>query len=635
MMFRKIALILVPVLLAGAMHAYGDYKDDIGHTRLSGELGEALPDGTGIAVTQVEAFYNGHWMPDTGHSDFTGKTITDKITPPDTGTSSHATSVGRNFYGNSLSLGPGITTIDVYEANNWFQTGFLNLGQPEPPGSSSSRIANHSYVGGLDGGNIDSQALRRLDWVIEENGYIQCVGLTGAPLLGSAFNAITVGSTYGSLSRTSVSLVDSYGDTVYEPVRIKPDLMAPLGSQSATTALGSSAIALLLDAGDAPGRPDLLNAGHPEVVKAALMAGASRRTACKCDDGYYIGDYRADAADRADNGLDKRLGAGQLNIYESYHIIAAGEQNSGGSIGVYGFDYNPAFGGLEGSSTTETYAFTADADHSRLIVALVWHVDIDGGAPDAFNGAATYHNMDLVLYDATDSREAASARSAWDNTEHLWAPVTAGHQYEIRVQKGTGQADFLWDYGLAWRLVPDAPGDQDGDGLPDTWETQYGLNPADSMDALSDGDADDLTGLEEYCRGTDPAKTDTDGDGMADGAEFDLWQDSCADSDGDGPVNLVDADSDNDGINDGPEYEYWGDNWDKDIDGDGLYNLIDPDADGDGGLDGIEIAGGFDPADPASHCESVPAISSGGAVCVLLGLVAMGWFSAVKRAARS
>ena len=46
--------------------------------------------------------------------------------------------------------------------------------------------------------------------------------------------------------------------------------------------------------------------------------------------------------------------------------------------------------------------------------------------------------------------------------------------------------------------------DDDGDGMPDTWETQYGLNPL-VDDAGLDLDGDGLTNFEEYAGGSDPA----------------------------------------------------------------------------------------------------------------------------------
>lgn len=60
-------------------------------------------------------------------------------------------------------------------------------------------------------------------------------------------------------------------------------------------------------------------------------------------------------------------------------------------------------------------------------------------------------------------------------------------------------------------------GDSDSDGLPDWWEWQYfgGLNQGPSDDT----DVDGLTNLQEFYLGTDPAKPDTDNDGIPDGTE--------------------------------------------------------------------------------------------------------------------
>jgi uncharacterized repeat protein (TIGR01451 family) len=50
----------------------------------------------------------------------------------------------------------------------------------------------------------------------------------------------------------------------------------------------------------------------------------------------------------------------------------------------------------------------------------------------------------------------------------------------------------------------DALSDADGDGLPDTWESAFGLDPHDSSDALGDLDMDGATNLEEFLSGTAP-----------------------------------------------------------------------------------------------------------------------------------
>ncbi len=48
--------------------------------------------------------------------------------------------------------------------------------------------------------------------------------------------------------------------------------------------------------------------------------------------------------------------------------------------------------------------------------------------------------------------------------------------------------------------------DSDGDGLPDPWEKQHGLNPNDPADAAKDLDGDGYTNIEEFINGTDPTR---------------------------------------------------------------------------------------------------------------------------------
>jgi hypothetical protein len=608
------------------------YQDDIGFTKLAAELGNDLPTGGSVAVTQTEAMSGGHWMPNASHTEFAGKTLSDK-TGGAAGSSGHATTVGRYFYGNQLSIAPGVDTIDCYEAGDWIG---------KQPLISSSRVVNHSWVGDGDPDSV-SDFLRVVDRLVDTHEVIEMAGLQNSPtskppILGSAFNVITVGRSDGVHSRGSTPLVDSYADDVYEAVRTKPDLVAPLNRTSYTTAVGSSAAALLIDFAHNNGNlshgstwiwngrsyQQVYNAERTEVIRALLMAGADRFTPCNCN--KYLGDYRAASGDHAANGLDARFGSGQLNIYNSYHILAAGEHGSG-SINIRGFDYNPSFGGVDFVS----YSFTGDGNHSRLCVSLVWNLKV------LSNHHAHLYDLDLALYDVTEApAEVASSRSEWENTENLWVPLAAGRQYELRVERAPGQGSFAWDYGLAWRMIPDEGGDGDGDGLPDTWEIENGLDPADSTDSLHDQDEDGLTNLEEHCRGTDPNDPDTDGDGIDDGPEFAIWTESCADPDGDGLHNLIDPDSDNDEIGDGPEYSFWGENWNEDPDGDGIISLVDPDSDNDGILDGIEIAKESDPADPDSvpQMASVPSLNGSGlfiGCALLIGFASFSLFRSNRR----
>jgi len=52
--------------------------------------------------------------------------------------------------------------------------------------------------------------------------------------------------------------------------------------------------------------------------------------------------------------------------------------------------------------------------------------------------------------------------------------------------------------------------DTDHDGIPDSWEAQYGLNPNNASDATADPDADSVSNLVEYRLGTNPTIVQAD-----------------------------------------------------------------------------------------------------------------------------
>jgi Bacterial TSP3 repeat len=69
---------------------------------------------------------------------------------------------------------------------------------------------------------------------------------------------------------------------------------------------------------------------------------------------------------------------------------------------------------------------------------------------------------------------------------------------------------------------PPAPAnDKDGDQMDDAWEAAHKLDPNNKNDASGDPDGDGLINLREYQFDADPFKRDTDGDGMPDGWEVD------------------------------------------------------------------------------------------------------------------
>ena len=141
--------------------------------------------------------------------------------------------------------------------------------------------------------------------------------------------------------------------------------------------------------------------------------------------------------------------------------------------------------------------------------------------------------------------------------------------------------------------------DSDYDGLPDVWEYNKAGNLT-SMSRFTDIDGDLLPDSEEFRRGTDPLKKDTDGDGLTDGEEVNTHGTNplMADSDGDGladgvevrrvpPTDPLNPDSDFDGVPDGAEVNTYG------------TDPLKADTDGDGMPDGFEIGHALNPLSPA------------------------------------
>ena len=129
--------------------------------------------------------------------------------------------------------------------------------------------------------------------------------------------------------------------------------------------------------------------------------------------------------------------------------------------------------------------------------------------------------------------------------------------------------------------------DSDRDDLPDLWETSWAaINDLTQLSDTGDFDADGLTDLEELTAGTNPTNADSDGDGIADGAETNTGTFVNASDTGTNPGN---PDSDSDGLEDGAEVDTH------------QTDPTDADSDDDGTHDGDEILAGTNPNDPNSN----------------------------------
>ncbi len=87
-----------------------------------------------------------------------------------------------------------------------------------------------------------------------------------------------------------------------------------------------------------------------------------------------------------------------------------------------------------------------------------------------------------------------------------WPPQADGTGYSLQRiangEFGNDPANWIADAPTPGPAASNV--DSDGDGLPDSWETVYGLDPLNPGDAALDTDGDGLSNLEEYRLGTNP-----------------------------------------------------------------------------------------------------------------------------------
>lgn len=445
--------------------AKADYLDDTGFTALKRELGDALPSGSGVGVTQVE-FGLPAYLPRAGEGaiagtgNLAGKTIHAKSGPGEV--SGHAREVAGQFYGlntdpraGRANFTPGVREIDAYGVDSedspasWLAAAWLRPEGGGAPRTETRAVQNHSWISSFSPAAAAelNNGLRRLDYAIHRDGFLCVAGVgNGASFddtppvpayLASAYNVLSVGLSSGVHSTGGVPAgLDG-------PGRQKPEIVAPLDYTSYSTALVSSAAVLLRE------KADTLtpNARLPQTLKAVLLAGATKEK--------FPAWTRSVTAP-----LDARYGAGELNVYHGWHILAGGEQPANAGAPLPGQAWSVVT--LRPSETADWLVRVPPGmKGTELSVTAVWHRVVRNlwAAGERFEPAPDpLADYNLTLSRLPAGREDGEAvtvdesRSAIDNLEHLYRRDLPSGTYRLRLSLDSAVFTGISPGAVAWRL---------------------------------------------------------------------------------------------------------------------------------------------------------------------------------------
>ena len=413
--------------LLAAIPLFGGFREDIGFSALQSEF-DTLPNGSSLKIAHIEYVRDGVWAPQ-AVGELTGKAIEYSPSIP-ASFSYHGDEVGRVFYGSLSSIIPGASQIRAFEAWNYYDYS-LNTAKGIAPAVADWDVENHSYIS--NAGMSNNEGGRRLDFRIDRDGITATVVLengTGTipPLFGNTYNTIVVGSSTGSHSRG--------GTTRDVNGRLKPDIVGTANWTSYAGPIVGSTAGLLI--AKAKSDSSLGSAERPEVVKALLMAGATK-------------DEFPSWSRSASVPIDPIYGAGEVNIRNSYSMLVAGRQAASPSTirSSRGWDLNSV-----GTGSSLRYFFTIGAGQSGTVSAvLTWHRNV---APTngAWNQGTTtsLDNLDLRLYRANSSYQTSDllqdSVATIDNVEHIFLRDLTEGTYALEVSSVSGSKQF----GLAWMV---------------------------------------------------------------------------------------------------------------------------------------------------------------------------------------
>jgi len=259
-----------------------------------------------------------------------------------------------------------------------------------------------------------------------------------------------------------------------------------------------------------PGGGVVCASGLPGVCAAGTTACTAG--AIQCNANIAVGSQTENCSDLLDNDCD--------GVVNNGCVDTDGDGLTDVFEGTIGTNPNDADSDDDGVIDGEEPSPGVDSDGDGLVNALDPDSDNDG------------------LYDGTELGKDCS-NPATDVTKHHCIP-DGDNGATV-----TNPLDSDSDNGG----VIDGSEDINRDGVLDIGETDPTAGNSEDDQSAVDTDGDGLTDVFETAIGTNPNDKDTDDDGVLDGQEPNLADDT----DGDGLINALDVDSDNDGLYDGTE----------------------------------------------------------------------------------
>jgi|GEM_PF-1652412 len=218
-----------------------------------------------------------------------------------------------------------------------------------------------------------------------------------------------------------------------------------------------------------------------------------------------------------------------VTILEGESVNFRGSASGGNAPLTYYWDFN---GGAQNSNqadpgyitftTAGTYIATftvtdsdGDADNKSVTVTVaVPDTTPPTGGVIINSGANITPSRNVTLKLSATDPEGPVAGMKLSNDGKIWSgelTYAASQQWVLSTGDGAKTVYVIFKDACGnWMSTPASDSielklDSDNDGMPDSWEVTYGLDPNEPSDATLDSDGDGISNLEEYHEGSNPS----------------------------------------------------------------------------------------------------------------------------------